>query len=49
MLGLQNQAGAEEQAKLEKRGERWGKSAVVLSVLSLTGFVTGSWLAMQAL
>jgi len=49
LLGLQDEAGAKEQAKFEKGGERWGISAVVLAVLSLASFVAGSWCAMQAL
>lgn len=49
LLALQDEGGAKQQAEYESRGERWGKSAVVLVLLSLTAFVTGSWLAMRAL
>jgi hypothetical protein len=49
LLGLQNKAGATEQAKLEKRGALWGNLAAFLAILSLTSFVIGSWLAMRTL
>lgn len=49
LLGLQDAAGKDEQASLERSGERWGNGAAVLAILSLTFFIAGSWLAMKTI